>query len=185
MAAPSPPAGVVYYGAILTGAPDGLSDLELPISAFSLNVRHATPSYGTITIPRITDSADIDARPNGDIVVSHYERDSTGAVVASVLLTVNLDTVRVDEGATSKSIVLTGNKQTTYTPPFNTVVIPSLSFRTATDGARRWRTKVIPGITPGDTVTYELESFFVGYYSISVSTGGTEAMEIVEGTEIT
>lgn len=98
------PAGVTTYHCLLTGAGDGLADLVIPISSFSVRHKSGTDSSYQIAIPAISYASGIAPRANGQIVISQ-----TVAGVSEELLRGDLGDIRVDRGARSASLSISGN----------------------------------------------------------------------------
>lgn len=160
------PAGVTTYHCRLTGAPDGLADLVLPISSFSVRHKIGTDSSYQIAIPAITYAAGIALRANGQIVISQAV-----AGVTEELLRGDLGDIRVDRGATSASLSISGNSAR---PPVTgaTYVVTGCSYQYSTfTGENRLRIDPRAGIRPGDYVRYQDTQFQVGSVTWSVSVG--------------
>lgn len=160
------PAGVTTYHCRLTGAPDGLADLVLPISSFSVRHKAGTDSSYQIAIPAITYAAGIALRANGQIVISQAV-----AGVTEELLRGDLGNIRVDRGATSASLSISGNSAR---PPVTgaTYLVTGCSYQYSTfTGENRLRIDPRAGIRPGDYVRYQDTQFQVGSVTWSVSVG--------------
>ena len=168
-AAASLPAGIVTYHCKLTGAADGLDDLVLPISSFS--VRHKEGDYTSyqISVPGIAMGAGIAARTHGQIVISQRV-----AGEEEELLRGDLGDVRMDQGTTSATISISGNS-TRPEPTKATYPADGLSYRYSTfTGENRMRIAPRAAIRPGDYVRYQGVQYPVTSvtWSVAVSAGG-------------
>lgn len=169
----------VHYTLILTGAADGLSDLVLPMSSFQGRLRSGSPSYLSVVIPAAAQYSDaIDARPNGQLVVSRGDRWTDGLIQVTEIARVNLETIRLDQGARSSSATLSGHRQTTNSAP-KTVTLGGAQVKSVAGGLRRYRCALDNDLRAGDTAEINGESFAVR--EISYTVGPTLSfMEIAE-----
>jgi hypothetical protein len=91
----------------------------------------------------------------------------------------DLSSIRMDEGAKSASITLTGYTTTTNEAP-KSVVLAGASYRNlGEDGKRRYRCQLDMFLRPGDTAVVNGESFTVGTITYAIGTK-SELMEISE-----
>ena len=171
------PPGVTYYFCKLTGAPDGLPDLTLPISSFSVRHRPDAPSYYQITIPSYAYVSDLAARPNGEIVIW-----SEQAGVSEELARGDLGQVAIARGPESQSISISGNADRAELPHLTYVIPEALYVASSFSGDTRMRIEPRARIRPGDYVRYQDLNMAVGEvtWAVSVSAGGMAAtMELV------
>ena len=171
------PPGVTYYFCKLTGAPDGLPDLILPISSFSVRHRPDAPSYYQITIPSYAYVSDLAARPNGEIVIW-----SEQAGVSEELARGDLGQVAIARGPESQSISISGNADRAELPHLTYVIPEALYVASSFSGDTRLRIEPRARIRPGDYVRYQDLNMAVGEvtWAVSVSAGGMAAtMELV------
>ena len=154
--------GVAYYTCILTGAGDGLSDLVLPISSFS--VRHQADSDSTysLVVPTYEPITDIAARTHGEIVISSTIGGYTEELVRGAL-----GEVQAAQGAGSQSITINGRAEFAETEPVTYRVDEVSYVYTTTSGASRWRIAPRAAIRPGDIVRWGNQ--FIAVDSISWS----------------
>lgn len=98
------------YRLVLTGAPDGTTDVALAMASFQARYRLAAQTCVEAVVPRTTETATaVSARPNGEMVVyGGYRNPSTGAVQWQELLRVTLTRLDTDRGARNASITLAG-----------------------------------------------------------------------------
>lgn len=163
------PAGIVTYHCKLTGDADGLSDLALPISSFS--VRHKEGDYTSyqIAVPGVAMGEGIAARTHGQIVISQRV-----AGEEEELLRGDLGDVRLDQGTGSATISISGNS-TRPEPTAATYPADGLSYRYSTfTGENRMRIAPRAAIRPGDYVRYQGVQYPVTSvtWSVAVSAGG-------------
>lgn len=172
-----------FYKCILTGADDSLTDLVLPISNFSARLKSGTPSYMEVTVPNALDYIDgIAARPNGDIVVYHGLQEDGAAIDWNEIARVNFELAPYDKGAESKTVRISGYKQTTYSSP-STVALTGVSGESLqSDGKMRVRAQVDYVVRPADTVTWNsgTDSMVAGMITLTVSAEGQQTMDITE-----
>ncbi|MBP7983230.1 MAG: hypothetical protein KAY97_00090 [Chromatiaceae bacterium] len=171
------PPGVTYYFCKLTGAPDGLPDLILPISSFSVRHRPDAPSYYQVTIPSYAYVSDLAARPHGEIVIW-----SEQAGVSEELARGDLGQVAIARGPESQSISISGNADRAELPHLTYVIPEALYVASSFSGDTRLRIEPRARIRPGDYVRYQDLNMAVGEvtWAVSVSAGGLAAtMELV------
>lgn len=163
------PQAITYYFAKLTGAADGLTDVTLPMSSFSVRHRYDGPSYYQLTIPTYAYVSAIAARPNGEIVIW----SKTGEVEEE-LLRGDLGNVRTDRGPTSQSISISGNSERAARDPATYLLAEALYASTTFGGESRLRIPPRAAIRPGDFIRYADLNFQAGEvtWSAAVSAGG-------------
>lgn len=172
-------AAYTLYTCVLTGSPD----LTLPISSISIRKRDAEPSYCSVVVPALSDGAtdfvtEIDARSNGELVISQTIHYLDGGSATGEIIRVDLEDVNSSEGARSRSIVLSGHS-TNVTAPKQKTVIGS-SFRGVTNGQRRFRAAVDFDLNPGDTADVDAEQFIVEAVTITIGS----AQRVMEFSEL-
>lgn len=171
-AADTIPPGVVHYFCLLTGAPDGLADLVLPIANFSVRHRPDAPSYYSITIPSYAYVTELAARPHGEIVIW-----SEQSGVTEELSRGDLGQVAIYRGPNSQAITIDGNSDQAELPHLTYVLTDVLYVNSTFSGENRLRITPRAAIRPGDFVRYQDLNFEVGTvtWSVSVSAGGMAA----------
>ncbi|MDD4052342.1 MAG: hypothetical protein PHR28_10660 [candidate division Zixibacteria bacterium] len=106
------------YICVLTGAADGVDDVELPMSSFQGRLRDGEPSYIAAVIPNSAlYEADVTARPNGEIVIKMGYLMSDGTRALEEIARVTYETMQLDRGAKNDSMTITGHKTVTSTAP--------------------------------------------------------------------
>ena len=169
----------VIYRFDLTGSPDGVDDVIIPVSSIQGRSRDGAPTYLSAVVPTMDYAAQISARPNGEMVLSRGYRLSDGQTTWQEISRAALDSVRIDQGSRNASVTLTGYATTTNPDP-KTVTISGASYRSiGADGRRRYRCPVDMWLRPGDTALVHGESITVATISYTINPR-TENMEIVE-----
>lgn len=176
--AADPSLAQMIYIFTLTGAPDGLADIEIPISSIQCRLRDGEPTYLSVVIPSATWAADISARPGGELVVERGYRFSDGSRQLQEIARVDLEDIRMDSGARNKSITLSGHATISNTTP-KAVAISGASYRSESNGKRRYRCTVDHFLRPGDTAVISDEEIIVDSISFTIGTS-QEQMEISE-----
>ncbi len=179
------PDGVCVFYFTLTGANDGLPDVQIPISSFQARLRSGAATYLSLVIPGMAYSAQITARLNGVLKIDMaYITDisTMEEVNRETIIQANFDEIRVDKGAMSQSITLSGYKKKTYSA--KTITLNGSNYRNTINGTLRYRFPV-PNVylNPGDTVTVGDDTFIANVisYSVSARTGGiSTTMEVGE-----
>lgn len=156
------------YTLTITGAADSLDDLVVKISNWQATNQAGTrSSYVQAVIPAASDVLEgIEARQNGELVISKGYRLSDGTTKTSEILRSNFDTFRYDRGARRFTVTVSGflrgkveqNATRTLTG------IRSLNI---TNGKRRARCNIDMFLQPGMTVEALDETFkadYINYY---------------------
>ena len=159
---------VIRYFLTITGAADGLTDVDLPMSSFQSRRRSGDPTYLNVVIPSVDYIAYLTDRPNGTMIVSQgYEIDGE-VIQREQIIETSIDNVNTYEGGTNNSIVLIGYTTTTYTA--KTVTMEGLTYKGTVSGKTTYRLAT-PNIylNPGDTVTIGTATFTAGVISYSIS----------------
>jgi len=146
------------YYLTLTGAPDGTTDVQLPMKSFQIRARTDGAGNSTISlivyIPSLTYAAQITARPNGELVCEMtYEIDG-GIEYTSELARVPLEDVKIFEGGTNKSTSLAGSR--TWAAGTQKLNLTRATYSSTDDGSQRFRF-ALPDffLKAGDTVTVD------------------------------
>ena len=167
---------VTTYRCVITGAPDGLPDLVLPVSSFSVRHRADADSYYHIVVPTCALLDGIAARRHGEIVLV-----SVLGAIEEELLRGELGSLGTAVGATSQSITISGNTPLAPTERRTYSLDQVLYQSTSLAGQTRLRIPPRAGMRPGDTVIYRGVYTAIGDISwgVSVSQGSLDAqMEI-------
>ena len=168
------------YLCVLTGEPDGLSDLTLPMSSFQAWMRDGDPSYLSVVVPSsVTYAADIAARSNGEIVISKGYKFTDDTEQMEEIIRSNYDSIRVDRGARSDSLTMTGYKTTSSSAPKERTLDGVSYYGLQADGKRRVRADLDLFLRVGDTAIYgdgATDYFVVGTISYFV---GAEPVQMI------
>jgi hypothetical protein len=157
------PQNNTLYRAILTGAADGETDLVMGPSSFSFSDTLEGKRTVTVIVPKVTGLVDeIALRLNGSLMLqtakAAYNQEPT---LWETMTTVDFLRFDYQRGAMKQSTTLYGASVITNENP-QTYQIDKIITENATDGQKYWRTEVIPGLRPGDSVeinggTYAVE----------------------------
>lgn len=169
----------VYYTLVLTGAPDSLPDITIPMNSFQSRLKDGDPSYLSVNIPNGRKYADdVNARPNGELVVTRIGTKEDGSQESVEIARVNLEEIREDEGARSSSITLSGHKTTTSSTPKG-IELSGISYRATYGNKRRVRPAMDGNVAPGDQANIGGEVFYIGEITRYVNPTSA-GMEVVE-----
>jgi len=173
---------VVRYYCKLTGDPDGLSDLTIPISSFQATKRTGESTFLSVSVPGMSLAGDIADRSNGEIVIDMaYLLDGVESLREEILR-VELEQINPQEGARSRTITLSGHKTTTYDA--RAVSIQGANYKYTSDGSLGFRfPQADPYLNPGDALTVidTDDVFTVDYITYAISARGAKFMEVREG----
>lgn len=156
------------YTLTVTGAADSLDDLVVKISNWQATNQAGTrSSYVQAVIPAASDVLEgIEARQNGDLVISKGYRLSDGTTKTSEILRSNFDTFRYDRGARRFTVTVSGflRGKVEQSATRTLTGIRSLNI---TNGKRRARCNIDMFLQPGMTVEALDETFkadYINYY---------------------
>lgn len=161
-------AAIIRYYLTITGAPDGLSDIEIPMSSFQARRRSGDPTYLSVVIPSADFAAAIAARPNGSIRIDQGYVQGGSILQREPIMEAPISDAAVYQGGRQSSIVLTGYGTTTFTP--KAVTLTNAVYRSVTGGKIHYRlARPYIFLNPGDTVTIEDDTFVIGTMSYAIS----------------
>lgn len=162
---------------ILTLSDGILEDLIIPISSFQGRFRSGDPTFLSVVVPGNDQYADIAARDEGDLILTMQYL--VGGVVfhSEEICTVDLEDIRIDEGASSVSVELSGHRTVTNTP--KTTQLSGSSYKAVSDGKIRYRCTPDLYLRPGDTVVVGDDTFTAGVISWTVDPS-QQTMEVEE-----
>lgn len=170
----------IIYRMYLTGAADATSDVELPVSSFQSRLRNNKPTYLSIVVPNGEVWADsVATRPNGQIVVKRGARYVDGSEQLVEIVRADLENVSDDGGGRNRTLTLRGHQTTDHGTPKG-ITLQSVTFRQSTGSGRKFRSELDLNLRPGDTVTYDGESFVSDLITYIVSVDSGEMMEVSE-----
>ena len=164
------------YRCTLTGAANGLEDIVLPISSFTVRFRQGRPNYGEVVIPNaLMHIGFVADRPSGEVVIEV----GNGTEYAEYTR-INYGTMGYAEGPRQSSISLSGYKQMATSP--KTVAISGVSvLALQKDGLRRVTAQIENTARPGDTITWAGQQMTAGMIAIAVGRR-TATMTVTEET---
>ncbi len=166
------------YYLTLTGAPDDLSDVVIPISSFQYRLRDDTPSYLQVVIPGFDYATDIANRANGELIVEMSYLVGGVEQHREQLARVDLEDVQTHEGPRKKSIVLVGHRTETWGAQI--VTLRGITYQSDKNGLIRIRcAEPDLFVRPGNTVKAGDETFTAGQVMTAVA-AHTQWMEVVE-----
>jgi len=147
-------ARIIFY-CVLTGATDGLDDLILPIASFQATMRDGDPSYVSCVIPNSAAyEADILARTSGEILIKNGVRYADGTEQVETIARATYEAMRIDRGAGSDSVTLSGHKTTTSTSSTEYVMDGVSYYSLQNNGKRTIRASLNTFLRVGDVCIY-------------------------------
>jgi hypothetical protein len=163
----------------LTGSPDGMDDVTIPVTSCQMRRRNGQPTHMSVVVPDYDVYIwDISARTNGEMVFSGGYRLSDDSTQVQEIARVSLETIRTDAGPISRAITLTGHAtMLNHTP--TTRIVSGSGTRTWSAGKLQFRCDVDLDLAPGDTAVINEEICVVGSISYVIS-AGLEYMDITE-----
>lgn len=169
---------VKAYYFTLTGDSDSTTDVEISISSFQCRLRSGDPTYLSIVIPGINYSDEIIARSNGDLVIDMAYKIDGEISQREEIVRVELEDIRIDQGARNQSVTLSGHKTETFGSKI--VTLQDVTYMRSLNGKLTYRTAT-PDLflRPGDTVKYNTDEFTVGLISYTVAVN-RQQMEVTE-----
>jgi hypothetical protein len=169
----------IIYRVRLTGAKDGLEDVELPISSYQARLRNNKPTYLSVVVPDGKSYAGmVAARQNGSIVIERGIKYQSGEVQYVELMRVDLENSSDGGGGRNRSLTLSGHATIDHGTP-KSIELSNVRIRTNSASGLRFRAELDLNLRPGDTAVVGAESFTVGLITYIVSSGG-EMMEVSE-----
>lgn len=157
---------------------DGIhDDIDIPISSFQGRFRTVDPTFLSVVIPGNDQYAEISERADGAITMT-MEYTIAGTVYHSEqICTVDVEEVRLDEGASSVSVTLSGHRSVTHIPKITHLT--GGSYKAVYAGKLHYRCAPDLFLRPGDTCVIGADSFIAGSVTWSVNPSGV-TMEIAE-----
>ncbi len=171
-----------HYRCYLTGAPDSLADLELPISSFQTRMA-ASPvprAYLSVIVPGVDAYIDaINARPNGRLKVDRIYNYLDGSSSTFNMVNVPFDTINTNQGGRSGMTGTLSGFEETGAITAQSIDLFDPVTRSSDNGGIRYRCRLDPRVRPNDTATINGESFDVESI-IHIVDAKTAIMEIKE-----
>ncbi|MCP4259083.1 MAG: LamG domain-containing protein [Planctomycetes bacterium] len=164
----------VTYTLTLTGAPDSLTDIILPMSSFQSRLKDGDPSWLSVVVPNGRTYADsVAARPNGEIVIDRNGIKEDGSLESIEIGRVALEEIRTDEGGRSSALTLSGHKTTSSSTPKG-VALDKVKVRSEHKGKRNVQIAMDSAIEPGDQAEMDGQIFTIGEITRYVNSGSTQ-----------
>ena len=163
----------------ITGAADGLPDVEIPISSFQARKRSDANTYLSAVIPDIDYIDTLTNRSNGTMQIKQgYEKNGV-ILQKDVIIEAELETLAYDQGGTNQSITVSGYKDQTFTA--KAVLLTNATYKSLRNGKLRFRFAE-PNIylNPGDTATIGSDTLIVDTMSYAISAESVNNFEITE-----
>jgi len=168
------------YRCYLTGAENGLSDLELPISSFQTRINSEGTSYLSVVLKGADIYVDeITLRPLGHLRIFRVYVLNNGSESTYLMVDVLFEQMDLSTGGRSgMSAQLSGNADMVpYTA--QSITLHNPTYYALSGGKRRYRCEIDPRLRPGDTVAINGDSFVVGGITHIVDTSFA-SMEVAE-----
>lgn len=155
-----------------------LADVVIPISSFSCRRRNGGSSFLSVVIPDISYSAQIWERCNADMKLEVAYLSAGVEVLRETVIVVDLNAIRTDEGATNKSITLSGSRDETFGGQICTP--RGINYKSSDNAKWLIRCQPDPYLRPGDTIRVDGVDLFVADYVSSWASGNQASMEVSE-----
>lgn len=173
---------LITYVCYLTPQPStGLSTLTIPMSSFQGRFKSGDPSFLSIVTPGMSMASDITERVDDEdppeLSVYMVKTYADGNQISEQIMAVDLEDVRIDQGALNQSITLEGHRTITF--PAKSVTLTGASYKNYESGSTRYRCKPDLYLRPGNTVTVNGETFTANYISLAISVE-SQTMEVSE-----
>lgn len=161
------------YTAVLTGAPNSLSDYSFTLNSFQAGLTNGAASYcSAVTSYTAAALTAFVARPDGELVVYQTPVFSDGVGATQELARFNFDDLQYYVGSRSSSISLKGSKQITNTAPTTITLTADKVMSLSLGSEQNYNFDLAPtGVWPraGDVVVYGGVSYNVVRVDYSLS----------------
>lgn len=159
---------LIRFYVTLTGADDGESDQELPFTSFQSTKRNGDATYLSVIVPGLDYSSAVTARSNGDLRIDMVYLVGGVEDFRENIIEVDLASIRIDEGARSGALTLSGSRVVAYGS--NLVTLENPIYKYVSDGKIRYRFLYPdPWVNPGDVVKCRNDEFVVQYINYTIS----------------
>ena len=168
------------YGVRLSDNPHSMANvLEIPFSAISLTKRE-TSDVGQITVASARNwMADITDRADNLVQVYRTNIRRDGSLDEDELALLLIDTINSYFGGRSSSISLSMRSDRVYTGA-GSWAAEGVSYQAERSGRSVVRCRIIPKLSPLDTLTFGALSFIVSYATFVISLNGSIWVEAGE-----
>ncbi len=159
---------------------DGFDDFIVPVSAFSSRLRLGYPSYSEITIPGLQHFTAVTALSDGYFVVSAIISKDGEDLLREDIFRAPIDKMTITGNQSLQHMVLSGTRPAEENPGPQTAPLRGIVYRSLSYGKLALRAAVTDlYLKPGDTVTYDGDSFTARTITHSFSSTGS-FMEVRE-----
>jgi len=156
------------YFFVITGAPNGLPDIEIPMVSFQARRRSGENTFLSVVVPSIDYITAAEDRADGKLVIQQGYILGGEVVQREDIIRVDFDGLNFDDGPVKQSMTLTGYKQVTYHP--QDVTLTGATYRSMRGGVLRYRlAEPYIFLNPGDVVTIGTDTFTIGLMTYIVS----------------
>lgn len=171
---------VVRYYCTLSGAEDGTTDAELPISSLQVRLISDGTTYLGVVVPGVEYATQIADRSSGYLSIDQALVGADGSETArKQIARVQLETIRPDYGANSRSISLSGYGAETFDG--GTLELSGHNYRSVQSGKIHLRyPRVNPYVEPGMVLADGDDELSIGSVSIYVAPNSMPQMEVAE-----
>jgi len=168
------------YKCTLEAAGDPTDFVTLPIQSFQTRQQDSDPSWLQVVVPNFIEyEFEITARIDGVLRVYQGTRDQFGNEIYNPLAWGDVDQYQFQVGGNRSSAIIGSHGNEVTTSPKVWPLI-NISYRASLTGIRNVRGTPDQNLRPGDTVTYDGESFVVGriQYAISPTAAQMNVFEV-------
>jgi len=159
---------IIRYFLVITGAADGLDDIEIPMKSFQARRRTDASTYLSVVIPSVDRVSDVSARQNGTIRIEQGYEKNGEILQREVIIETDLDEVNYDQGGRNQSMNLVGYRQHTFNS--KEITLSGAISRSMRSGKLRYRlSKPYIFLNPGDVVTIDSDTFTIDLMSYVIS----------------
>jgi len=159
---------------------DGFDDFIVPVSAFSSRLRLGYPSYSEITIPGLQHFTAVTALRDGYFVVSAIISKGGKDLLREDIFKAPIDKMTITGNQSLQHMVLSGTRPAEENPGPQIAPLRGIVYRSLSYGKLALRAAVTDlYLKPGDTVTYDGDSFTARTITHSFSSTGS-FMEVRE-----
>jgi hypothetical protein len=159
---------------------DGFDDILVPVSAFQSRLHLGYPSYSEITIPGLQHFAAVAARHEGNFVVSAIIAKGNEILLREDIFDAPIDKMTITGNQSLQHMALSGTRPAEENPVPQTAPLRGIIYRRLSYGYLSLRSAVTDlYLKPGDTVTYDGDSFTARTITHSFSPTGA-FMEVRE-----
>jgi len=155
----------IRYYFTMTGAPDGLADVELPIRSLQSQFKLDGTSFLQVVVPDgVNNLTPISDRPNGEMVVERSFTDISGTDTRTEIARALFSSINRSQGPTSYSLQVLGN--TTFTLEQSRLIVAPIALL---EGTNRIRIPPNNSIRPGDIISFAGTDLQVETVTLNVS----------------